>query len=246
MLSKGFGLVAGSKMSLDFYQIYFEDEQRKQCYDFTTHYRNEKITDFFENSIISDLVPKSSAEYISVCSWRLRKKRLDGWSPIILKFDNNGDDLSMEKILKEDFDVAVLTPRSGTHKMLHLAAHWHGGPKHNYVWENAMSELKKFIKIPDEVNTAIYENHFIARKELYHEYVHTTLNPVMAFMRGNPVFYAEAGYAEKKERDKPDGPKAVERYRKETGRNDWPIAPFVLERLFSIFINDKKLKIVNL
>lgn len=243
MLSESFRLATGRKMSLQFYQIYYQDEQLKECYDFTTRHRNEKITDFFENRIIADLVPESTADYISVCSWRLRKKRQDGWCPVILKGDL---ELSEEKILSHDFDVAVLTPRSKSHKMLGMSTLWHGGHTHNYAWDNSIAELKKFINIPEEVKTPIYENHFIARKEIYHEYVSSFLNPVMQYMSDRSCFFVDAGYAPKKERDKSEGIQAVERYRKETGRNDWPIAPFILERLFSIFINDKQLKIINI
>lgn len=224
---------------LKFYQIYFEDEQLKECYHFATPYRNETLTDFFENSVIENLVPKTGAEFISVCSWRLQKKRQDGWVPMICKFPGF-DDLSEDKILREDFDVAVLTPKSGSHKPLALAAIWHGP-----AWVDAMQELKKFIKVPAELKTAIYENHFIARKELYHEYVRDVLSPCIEFMRGRDAFFKDAGYASKKSRDKQSGEEAVKRYRKKTGRNDWPIAPFILERLFSIWIDDKNLKIVN-
>jgi hypothetical protein len=227
-------------MSLDFIQIYFQDEQLKELYSFATPFRNEGLTDFFENQIIAREVPKLNSNFISVCSWRLRKKRQDGWTPVILKGDF---DLTEEKILSKDFDVAVLTPRSQSHQMLANSAMWHGGAQHHFAWENAIKELKKFIEIPEEVNTAIYENHFIARKEIYHEYISSLLNPVMRFMSDRSVFFADSGYAQKKERQDPE---AVKRYRKETGRNDWPIAPFILERMFSIFINDKKLKIINL
>lgn len=243
MLSESFRLATGYKMSLQFHQIYYKDEQLKELYDFATPYRNEVVTDFFENSVIAREVPKCDAQYISFCSWRLRKKRLDGWCPVILKGAVN---LTEEKILSQDFDVAVLTPRSKSHKMLGMSALWHGGYQHNYAWDNAIVELKKFITIPEEVKTPIYENHFIARKELYHEYVSSLLNPVMQYMSDRSCFFVDAGYAPKKERDKSEGVQAVERYRKETGRNDWPIAPFILERLFSIFINDKQLKIINL
>jgi hypothetical protein len=243
VLSESFGLATGDKMSLQFYQIYYQDEQLKECYEFSKPYKNTKVTDFFENDVIKTLVPNCEASYISVCSWRLRKKRLDGWCPVILKGDM---ELSEEKILSHDFDVAVLTPRSKSHKMLGMSALWHGGYQHNYAWDNAITELKKLIHIPEEVRTPIYENHFIARKELYHEYVSSLLNPVMQYMSDRSCFFVDAGYAPKKERDRSEGIQAVERYRKETGRNDWPIAPFILERLFSIFINDKQLKIINL
>lgn len=225
--------------SLKFYQIYFEDEQLKQCYDFATPYKNGTLTDFFENSVICDLVPNCDADYISVCSWRLRKKRMDGWTPVVLKFGAGGDDLTEEKILSNDFDVANLTPRSMTHKMLTMAPIWHGE-----YWEKPFAEFKKFLpfKVPNEVKTPVYENHFIARKEIYHEYVRDVLHPCMEFMRGVDCFFNDSGYSQKKERGEPG---ATERYRKQTGRNDWPIAPFILERLFSIWIDDKNFKIVN-
>lgn len=233
-------------MSLDFYQIYFKDEQIKECYDFATPYRNETLTDYFENSIIADLAPKSSADFISVCSWRLKEKRMSGLCPIILKFGSNGDDLSEEKILSHDFDIANLRPFSPNHRMLENAAYWHGGTQHKYAWEDAISELRKIVNVPNEVRTPIYENAFIARKEIYQSYVNDCLVPVMHFMSSRPVFYTDSGYAEKKMRDRNGGPEAVESYRNKTGRNDWPIAPFVLERLFSIWINDKDFKIINL
>lgn len=239
MFYKGAGMASER---LKFYQIYYRDEQLKECYDFATAYRNGPPTDFFENSIIEDLVPKTDADYISVCSWRLRRKRLDGWTPVILKFANMGDDLSEEKILKQDFDIAVLTPRSGSHKMLGMSEIWHG-----QAWRGAFNELKKFMLLPEEVKTPIYENHFIARKEIYHAYVNNCLSHCMEFMSGRDVFFQDSGYSEKKSRDKQGGgPQAVERYRQETGRKDWPIAPFILERLFSIWINDKDFKIINI
>lgn len=232
-------------MSLAFYQIYFQGEQLKECYDFAAPYRNETCTDYFENSVIADLVPKTEAEYISVCSWRLKEKRQSGKCPMILNIYGN-DNLSEEKILNSGADIINLRPFSPGHQMLANSAMWHGGVQHNYAWENAINELKTIINVPEEVNTPIYENAFVARRAIYHEYVSNYLNSVMQFMSDRNCFFSDSGYAEKKARDKPNGKASVERYRKETGRNDWPIAPFVLERLFSIWINDKQFKIVNL
>ena len=232
-------------MKLKFYQIYFLSEQLKQLYDFATPYRNECLTDFFENEVIAREVPRCDSDYIGIASWRLREKRQSGFCPIILKFKNGVDDLTEEKILKQDADIINLRPFLPTHQMLANAAAWHGGEKHNFAWDNAIADLRKFIHIPKEVKTPIYENHFIARKEIYHEYISRALHPVMEYMRGRDCYYADSGYAEKKARDKQNGVEAVERYRKQTGRKDWPIAPFILERLFSIFINNKDYKIIN-
>lgn len=227
---------------IDFYQICYQDEQEKECYPCAQIYRNRALTGYFENSIIQELVPKSSSRLIGVASWRLRKKRQDGWTPMLCGFAGKADDLSTEKILKQDADIMVLTPRSHTHKMLANAEMWHGGPQHAYAWQHAIKEMQKIIKVPVEVTTPIYENHFIARKEIYHDYITTCLNPVIEYMSDKDVFLSDSGYATKKAKTQPQ---EVERYRQETGRTDYPIAPFILERLFSIWIEGKQFKIVN-
>lgn len=213
--------------TLDFFQVYFRPEQVNNLYPFAIPHYNEKITDFFENSIISELVPNSQADLISVCSHRLKEKRTD-----CIRVSTKP--LTEEIICNTDFDVAVLTPRSPTHKALFMASIWHN------AWASAFKELQKFIKCPDEVKVAIYENHFIATREIYQEYVNTVLKPCIEFMKDKPAFFSDANYAKRKK------PEEVIWYREKTGRNDWPIAPFILERLFSIWINDKQFKVISL
>jgi hypothetical protein len=216
--------------SLYFYQVYYEDSQLDNLYPFAIPHKNDAVTNYFENSIISDLVPQSDADLISVCSWRLSNKRIDRSMQLKGKTE-----LTYEMITESDFDIAVLTPVSKSHQALVMAEAWHGSP-----WTCALKELKKFINVPRELNHPIYENHFIATKEIYHEYVLSFLNPVIAYMSYRPVFFADSNYAKRKsESDR-------KRYSERTGKSDWPIAPFILERLFSIWINDKQFKIINL
>lgn len=218
---------------LDFYQIYYKDEQLTQLYDFATPYKNETLTNYFENSVIADLVPKSKAELIAVCSWRLKQKRGQGSSELILK----NRELTYESIVSKEFDIAILTPRSQGHHIMNMASNWHGKS-----WDDAIQELRKFIKVPEEIiGNAIYENHFIAKREIYQEYVQSCLRPCMAFMEGNRIFFEGSGYRSKK-RDKEE----VKMVTEKLGMQDWPIAPFVLERLFRIWIEGKRLNIVNL
>lgn len=208
-----------------FYQIYFKEDQKTELYNFAIPHFNETVTDYFENSVIADLVPKAESKRISVCSWRLKQKRGQG-----IRLNK---ELTREALI-DDYDVAILTPRSPSHKPLYMASIWHGK-----AWDNAIKELKKFIKIPAEVKHSIYENHFVASSDVYKDYVKVCLLPVMEFMSTRPVFFAPSGYAKKK------SVQEVEEYKKKTGKNDWPIAPFVLERLFSIWVNSMNLKIVN-
>lgn len=214
--------------TLDFFQIYYREEQKEHLYPFAIPHFNDTVTDYFENSIIADLVPKSNADLISVCSWRLKAKRGDN-----IRIKKNH--LELNDILQSEFDIAVLTPRSPTHRALAMAAHWHG-PSFN----EALNCLRDFIRVPVELTTPIYENHFIATREIYHRYVNECLIPAMEYVGNHEIFTVSADYAKRK------SPEEVKMYREKTGRVDWPLTPFILERLFSIWIEKKGFKIVNL
>lgn len=232
-------------MTLDFFQIYYDDAQKSSLYDFATPYKNETLTDYFENQVISNLVPNSQADLISICSWRLKQKRGD-----LLRTRN--EPLTKEKILNTEFDVAILTPRHPNHKPLLMASEWHrifdsNGNCIATPWDDAFSVFKEFIKsdlginVPDELTYAIYENHFIAKKEIYQDYVKRYLVPSMDFMSSKSDFKKDSGYIYKKRNQE-----EVKAYQEKTGRKDWPISCFVLERLFSIFVEGKGYKIINL
>lgn len=230
-------------MTLDFIQIYYDDIQKEEIYPFAQPYKNYGLTPFFENSIIAELVPASTADLISVCSWRLKQKRNSSSSPIVLKGDVT---LTEEKILSADFDVAILTPKTSSHKMLHMASQWHGK-----AWDDAFLIFRSFLyerfnyRVPEELKHPIYENHFIAKREIYQDYVNTWLVPSMEFIeyRGNTkIFMAPSGYSKRKRAN----PEEVGRIKQFLGFEDWPLAPFLLERLFSIYINDKGLNVINL
>lgn len=213
---------------LTFYQIYYKDEQKEQIYDFATPYLNQVLTPYFENSVIAGLVPDCKSDYVGVCSWRLKKKRGD-------MFRLQDKTLTREKILNSDFDIAILTPRSPTHNVMAMASHWHGAS-----WDNAIKDFRNFIKIPNIVKHAVYENHFIARGDIYRDYVANCLIPAMDYISTREVYFVDSGYIKRKSE--------VERQilKNQLNRNDYPIAPFVLERLFSIFISDKDYKVISL
>lgn len=232
-------------MTLDFFQIYYDDSQKDSIYPFATPYKNETITDYFESSVIAHLVPDSQADLISVCSWRLKQKRGDCYRL-------PDKTLTKEKILNENFDVAILTPRHPNHKPLLMASEWHrifneNGNVIATPWDDAFSVFKKFLKsdlgitVPDELTITIYENHFIARGDIYRDYVRHVLEPAINFCKGKDVFFSDAGYIYKKR-----NPQEVKSYQEKSGRKDWPIAPFILERLFSIYCEGKGFKIINL
>jgi hypothetical protein len=223
---------------IDLYQIFYNEDQRSELYDFAKPVFSVGLTPYFENQFIAALVPQSDADYISVCSWRLRKKRA-GAAHFLGGF--NKDEFSIDKIKASmPFDVAVLTPHSSSHKPLAMAINWHGK-----AWVDAYEAFKPFLKqfgpVPEELNHTIYENHFIARKEIYHAYVSDFLLPAIRFIGTNPVFFSDSNYLPKKKDEY-----EIRRVQKLLNRNDWPILPFLLERLFSFYINDKNLNVLKL
>ena len=221
--------------TIDFIQIYYKQEHKEYLYDFAKPYYSAGLTPYFENAIIAGVVPTCEADYISVCSWRLKKKRGDS---IHYLGGFGSDQLTMDKIQAAmPFDVAILTPRSPSHQVLSMAANWHGK-----AWNDAFNALKPFLgHVQSELTHAIYENHFIAKAEVYKDYVNSFLIPCIEFMGDNPVFFADSGYLQKK-KDQEE----ITRVQKILGRKDWPILPFVLERLFSIYIEGKGINVTKI
>lgn len=224
--------------SLDLYQIYYDRTQTQELYDFAKPVFSAGLTPYFENQFIAALVPQSQADYISVCSWRLRKKRAGAAHYL---GGINKDEFTLQKIEEAmPFDVAILTPHSASHRALSMAVNWHGR-----AWVDAFNAFKPFLKqfgsIPEELKHPIYENHFIARGEIYKDYVQNWLVPAIEFIGEKDEFLAPSGYTQKK-RDTEE----IQRVHRLLKSNDWPILPFLLERLFSFYINDKNLNVIKL
>lgn len=219
--------------TLDFFQIYYREDQLPELYPFAKPVFNQTLTPYFENDIISSLVPSSNADLVSVASWRLKQKRSAFPSKAVLH-EAGSTELTKERILSTEFDIAILTPRLSEHKMLFMARHWHG-----QGWIDSFSELSLFlgknlgIKVPIELSCPIYGNHFIARGEIYGDYVRSCLIPVIHFMNSHQsVFSKPAGYRARKEFG--GNIEAIRDYEMASGRKEWMIGVFLLERLFSM------------
>lgn len=230
--------------TLDFYQVYYEEEQRQELYDFAIPHFNIALTPYFENSVIQSLVVNSRADLISVCSWKLKRKRNS--MPAVHVLKETALTLNRQNILSKDFDVAILTPRLVGHKTLFMSQHWHG-----HAWTESFLSLSSFLKrklnmeIPIELKHAIYENHFIAKRDIYQEYVVSCLTPVMEYMEENKlIFETPSGYRKNKERL--GDFISIEKYEEITKLKDWPIGVFLLERLFSMWINRRDYVVMNI
>lgn len=207
------------------YQIYYEEKQLSKILPFAIPFYNPTLTIFFENTVIKELVSKSEAEKIGVCSWKLgdkmRKHHLDR-----LKINNDSG-----------FHVLSLTRNSDRHQMLAMANAWHPGfmKTIRLIWE------KLGLKLPGEAKNPIYQNHFIAKTTIYKDYVDNFLSPAMELTEKDEevrnLMMQPSGYTKLTRHADPKSVKT------KLGLDDYPLAPFILERCPSLYFQLKGYKI---
>lgn len=215
---------------VDFYQICYKPEHESECYPFSKRYFNDSLTEFFENTVIKTLVTASEADKIAVCSWKLRQKmRWNVRRPRELTLD----------VLKSDFQVLSFTGNTQYHQMLNAAEAWHPG------FKLIMGKILKNLgdPMPLEIKKPIYQNHFCATRQVYQQYVFEYLSPAMILMNNDPelreLCWRDSNYSNLAKKDA-----ATPEFLKEKiGVPYYPYHPFILERLFSVFCHNRKIKV---
>lgn len=220
-------------MASELIQIIYKFEQKASCYPFARVYFNTGLTIFFENSIISKLVMESKEDKIAVCSWKLASKmRWNVCSPRPLT----------QEVLDTEYDVMSFTCNTKYHLMLASA------DKHHAGFKEAMTKVLGSIgqKMPGEVKSPIYQNHFSAKIGIYRDYVMNWLNPAMKVMEEDPeinkLIMADSNYSMLNKRDAI----SAEQLQEKIGVPYYPLAPFLLERLFSIYVHNNKIPVTYL
>lgn len=225
---------------IEFYQIYFKEEQRQTMYPFAIPYFNNDLTIFFENEPIRKLVTETKADKIAVCSWKLSHPQHTkltwnlGWPRRIEHIT--------EEVLNSDYDVLPFTRNTKYHEMLAAASTWHPG------FRPALTKIVEGIgkKMPSEVKKPIYQNAFMAKREIYQDYVTDYLNPAMEIIKNDPEIYklatADSNYTQLVKKDAA----SAEYLQEKIGFSYYPLCPFLLERLFSIYCHNKNINVTYL
>jgi hypothetical protein len=214
-------------MAGELVQIYYEEEQKAHCFPFARLHFNDRLTVFFENSVIKDVVLASESEKIAVCSWKLKQK--------LRWYIGKHRELTQE-VLESDYDVLSMTRNSSHHQMLAAANKYHKG------FKEGMQKLCDHIglKVPGEVKQPIYQNHFSAKREIYRDYVQNYLSPAMEFMETGmrDIALMDSNYSQLSKSSI-----TPEYLLEKIGVPYYPLAPFILERLFSVYVQNKKIKV---
>lgn len=203
------------------FQIYYNEKQLPKVLPFAIPHYNPGLTIFFENAVIKDLVSTATSEKIGVCSWKLGDKMRR---------------LHLENLLHKkdsDFQVLSLTRNSGRHQMLAMANAWHPGfmKTIRLLWE------KLGLKMPGEAKYPIYQNHFIAKTEIYRDYVENFLAPAMEVTEKDEeirnLMIQPSGYG------KLNRQADTRSVKQKLGLDDYPLSPFILERCPSLYFQLK-------
>lgn len=215
----------------EFFQIYYEEKQKEKIFPFATPYYNSGLTIFFESAVIAELVSTSTADKIGVASWKLRDK-------LRIRVAPRGE--LTQQALNSDYDVLSLTKNSRKHTMLAHLYHWHPKSKEalTLLWQ------KLGFKLCGEVKNPIYQNAYLAKREIYSDYVQNFLNPAMELIKTdeelNILMMADSGYG--KLNREPD----LRSVKAKLGLDFYPLAPFILERCPSCYFDMKGIKITYL
>lgn len=217
---------------IEFYQIYYNDYQKSSLFPFAIPYFNEGLTVFFENAIIKDIVPSSNADRIAVCSWKLKNKMR--WRV------KSRQELTLSR-LYSDYEVASFTSNTNHHKMLAFADIHHPG---FYDTLKMIADQVGF-PMPYEVKDPIYQNSFCARTDIYKDYVKNYLSPAMWVMENvKPIHdrcMKDANY-----QGLTSDALSPTMMKLKTGIGYYTMHTFLLERLFSIYCHNHKIKVTYL
>ena len=217
-------------MAAKLVQIIYKHEQKASCYPFAEIYFNDTLTVFFENEVIKNVVQSSEADKIAVCSWKLKSK--------MRYYIGRPRDLTIE-VLETDYDVMSFTKNSTSHQMFAAAAAWH--PGFMVIFDKILSAIG--VTRPHEVKIPIYQNHFSCKRAIYQEYVNTYLIPAMEVIKNDASINALA-MANSKYSDLTN--QSAAHLQEKLGISFYPLVPFLLERLFSVFVHNKKINVTYL
>lgn len=214
----------------ELYQIYYKEEHRKELYDCAIPIRSTTLNKFFENAIIEAVASECTDDKVSVCSWKLRQKMR--W------YVGRPRPLTQE-VLESDYDVLSFTRNSRQHKMMGSAEVWHKG------FKAALTEIVEGIgkNMPNEVKNPIYQNHFSAKTEIYKDYLTEYLSPAMKLIDNdknvNKLCMVDSNYSALAKKDAASPEYLMEKL----GVPYYPLVPFLLERLFSIYVHNKNINV---
>lgn len=228
------------------YQIWYNEETRKQCFDGFTLFHNPSLTPFFENSIILNIFSNPSyaipaQKWVGIFSPKFFQKAYGGFTPVTPK--NIDDFLSRTNKEVVGFNIKLTQPN-----IITQGDRWHPGFTEVFkmIIEKAgidydirkRSRIIFTLKTGHNVYANIMSNYVIAKAGIYKRYVDEVLRPCMQVMSDEnntdiwQRIWRDSGY----QRLQPRAAKA-DYLQKQIGVPYYPYHTFICERFWTMFMN---------
>lgn len=221
------------KELLKIYQIFYKDEQREKI--IYEPFFNDKCTIFFENSVIKDLIDfrmHKKYEYFGVVSHNLLEK-IPGITYKNLS-NKSFDPEKFEKTIHYLQPDAISFQTIAPHHPILVADKYH--PEFSRLFKKIIEKIGYEFNDTNEIyKTVFYHNHFVAKSEIYEDYVQLLLKPAMEVMSGMPELMKDSKYYKK----------LPENLKIEFGVDHYPMHTFLCERLFSYYAHVNKLNCIQ-
>lgn len=210
------------------YQIYYDEGSRLACYPEFTAIENKVCSPFFENQIIIDLISRGEhigVDYFGVFSGHFKNKMIHS---------RDGQKLTPQYITERlDTDVVSFFRSHRNSNVINKAEIFHPGFKR--AIKNIINAINFEVDIEKNTRFTVYQNHFIAKSEIYYKYVKELLEPAVKEMCNKDnkelqnIIWQDSNYHKKNT--------MPEKLKQDLGVPYYPYHTFICERLFSIFLN---------
>lgn len=212
------------------FQIYFDEKSKANCFDeWETYDNSEGLTEYFENSVIVDLINKGAhkkSEYFGVLSHDFKPNRYEWMGEMRLFPIPSNIELAVTTYKNDCYSFQkkrqnpnIVTQADGYH------------PGFSEYMKIILNEVGFMSDIPKTLDKIILFNYFICKSEIYEQYVNELLIPAIEVMKTMPGLYNNANY--KKNVDE----KTLDRFERAYGKRYYPYHPFICERLPSLFFH---------
>lgn len=224
------------------YQIYYNEETKAQLEPEYIPYFNNPTTVYFESKVMCDLIDKGEhkgVDYFGIVGNKLRRKisQSKTWGRRIRNISKkNFSPKSFEQFVYDYRPHIASYSTNGRHAVFPWAEQFHGG-----ICKATQAIVKKLgIRAAyDKVTIQpIYFNYFVAKPDIYQDYVNKILRPAIDLMEN------DAEIKTLLEVDSNYGQVSAE-LEKQIGYNYYPLHPFICERLINLYLNMYNFKIIQ-
>jgi hypothetical protein len=216
------------------YQIYYKQEQLGGLEQEYIPFYNEKTTIYFESKIMVDLINQGKhkgCDYFGVLAPAFRKKikQTKFWGPTIANRSKRAfSPKEFEKYVNSfKPDIATLCSHQ-PHAVFPIAERFHKGISRAVI--KIIEKLKYKVYWDIKSNIVIYFNYFVARPQVYEDYIKSLLEPAIHLMEHDPevkkLVNINSHYK------KPVTPEL----KAQTGYDYYPLHAFICERLINLYV----------